>query len=184
MREDPRYREYRIGRFSYGCPAIRWKGAAQLEIGSFCSIANGVTIILGGNHRTDWISTFPFSSMRAFKEYRAWPGHPMSKGDVVIGNDVWIGEGATIMSGVTIGHGAVIGAKAVVAKSISPYTIVVGNPARVVRQRFPADAIKQLLEVEWWNWPIEEVRANAGILMSSDIAALVDAANSNRRLRN
>ena len=122
--------------------------------------------------------------MRAFEKYRAWPGHPMSKGDVVIGNDVWIGEGATIMSGVTIGHGAVIGAKAVVAKSISPYTIAVGNPARVVRQRFPTDTIKQLLEVEWWNWPIEEVRANAGILLSSDIAALVDAANSNRRLRN
>ena len=103
-----------IGRFSYGDPHIEvFQGDnSRVSIGSFCSIASEVTILVSGNHRSDWVSTFPFRIVLgmpgAFHD-----GHPASKGDVIIGSDVWIGRGATILSGSTIGHGAVVGAEAV-----------------------------------------------------------------------
>lgn len=162
-----------VGRHTYGTPAIIWyKGDKnKVVIGSYCSIADDVTIFVGGNHRTDWLTTCPIRYMYNLVG-EPEEGVVSSKGDVIIGSDVWIGYGATILSGVEIGHGAVVGARAVVAKPVPPYAIVVGNPARVAGKRFSDDQIKRFLEIKWWDWPSEIVMANVDTLCSSEIEKL------------
>ena len=98
----------------------------------------------------------------------------MSKGPVVIGHDVWIGRGATILSGVTIGDGAVVAAHSVVTKSVGPYSIVAGNPARLVRQRFSEDQTAALLRICWWDWPIETIREAWPLLLSDGIDVFIE----------
>ena len=98
-----------IGRYSYGDNLIKvqqWKEGASLQIGSFCSIAKGVTFLLGGNHRTDWISTYPFGHVYA-NEMGINPAseHPKTNGDIIINDDVWIGQNSTILSGIKVGAG-------------------------------------------------------------------------------
>lgn len=157
-------------------PIIKsWGENKKCYIGKFCSIAEGVTVFLGGNHRVDWISTYPFPAF--FPEAKYITGHPASKGDVIIGNDVWIGTNVVIMSGVTIGDGAVIGAYAVVAKNIPPYAVAVGNPARVVRYRFDEKTIQALLKIQWWNWPIEKIKANMHLLCSTSYNEFIQKNN-------
>lgn len=164
-----------IGDFTYGRIKIIefGEGEAELRIGRFCSIARGLKIFLGGEHRTDWITTYPFPARSEWPEARKIPGHPKTKGDVTIGNDVWIGEDVTILSGVTIGDGAVIGNKSLVVSSVEPYAIVGGNPAKLIRKRFDDKTIDELLKIRWWNWSIERIRANIDILCSSRFEELV-----------
>jgi acetyltransferase-like isoleucine patch superfamily enzyme len=156
-----------VGRHTYGAPAIRhWGDDARVHIGSFCSIAEGVVIFTGGNHRVDWVSTFPFSSFpEKFPEAAGWPGHPLTAGDVRIGNDVWIGDGAAILSGLTIGNGAVIAARAVVTRDVPAYTIVAGNPAVAVRMRFTPEVVDRLERLSWWDWDDATLRARVRELM-------------------
>src|SRR5918911_1545527 len=144
---------FEIGEHSYGRPKVRFpESGRKLVIGRYCSIADRVEILLGGNHRTDWVSTYPFAAFPA-----VWPkagggdDHHASGGDVTIGHDVWLGSGAMILSGVTVGHGAVVAARAVVTKDVPPYAIAGGNPARVIRARFDPDTIAALLEAAWWD---------------------------------
>ena len=168
---------YDIGEYTYGTPFVHTHGDTRLKIGKFCSIANGVNIVLGLNHRIDWITTYPFPTlqlMNEFPEAAEIEGHPSTKGDVIIGNDVWIGNDAWILSGVTIGDGAVIGAKAVVSKDVAPYSIVVGNPAKCVKKRFDDDTIERLLKLQWWNWPIEKIRKAIPLLCSMDVVKLIN----------
>lgn len=173
---------FQIGDYTYGVPDVhaQWQGA-NLKIGKFCSFAGGVKIILGDNHRMDWVTTFPFP---AFTDQ--WPmaagrqDYWFTKGDVIIGNDVWIGEDALILSGVTIGDGAVIGARTVVAKDVDPYAVVVGNPARTIRKRFSDEIIAHLLLVAWWDWSIDKIRDHLQILMSADVEALLQLHVSGR----
>lgn len=152
----------RIGRFTYGYENVyvrQWNEGASLTIGSFCSIALNLTVFLGGNHRVDWITTFPFGHLYADElGGEGIPGHNVSKGDVIIGHDVWIGHGVTIMSGIKIGDGAVIGANSMVVKDVAPYEIVGGNPARRLRMRFSDEIISLLLELKWWNLPVAHIR--------------------------
>lgn len=158
------------GAHSYGIPLIRWWGEeANLRIGKFCSIAKGVEIFLGGNHRTDWISTYPFPARRNWSKDASACEFRVSRGDVFIGNDVWIGSGAVVLSGVTIGNGAVIGARAVVTRNVPDYAVVAGNPARVVRMRFSEEQISLLNKVAWWNWDLKKIRSNVGRILSSNI---------------
>ncbi len=167
-RQQRFYREHSVGAYTYGVPAVfSWGEGSTLRIGKFCSIAMNVKIFLGGEHRTDWISTYPFPEQ--FRRVTPVPGHPFSRGDVLIGNDVWIGEGVTIMSGVTIGDGAVLGAEAVITRDVPPYAIVAGNPARLLRFRFDAAQIDRLLSVRWWDWPVEKVIDHAPLLMGDQL---------------
>lgn len=148
-----------IGRFTYGFKHMRvlqWGEEASLRIGSFCSIANGVTVFLGGNHRTDWITTFPFGHIFTSQlGGEGIEGHPGTTGDVVVGNDVWIGSGSTIMSGVCIGDGAVVAANSHVVTDVAPYAIVGGNPAKHIKFRFDSEIRDLLLEMRWWNLSVK-----------------------------
>ncbi|MGH3870127.1 MAG: CatB-related O-acetyltransferase [Pseudonocardiaceae bacterium] len=170
-----------MGHRSYNTPRIlRYKGdVEQVTIGSYCSIADEVEIFAGGNHRADWVSTFPFRILLdlpgAFQD-----GCPESRGPVAIGNDVWIGRGATIMSGVTIGDGATVAARAVVAKDVRPYAIVAGNPAREIRRRFSDDIVERLLRVQWWTWSEEAIIAAVPLLCSPDVEAFLKATEQER----
>lgn len=161
------------GEYSYadGGLDVSFIENAGLSIGKFCSIGKGCKVILGGNHRGDWISTFPFSAL--FPDSPDIADYQVSKGDVAIGNDVWIGAGVTILSGVTIGDGAIIGAGSVVVKDVAPYTLVAGNPAEFKKRRFDSETIKQLLDLNWWDWPEDEIREIIPILMSGDIEKLL-----------
>ncbi len=93
-------KNYDIGDWTYGDPQVlSWGEGTTLKIGKFCSLAKDVTIMLGGEHRIDWVTTYPFNAI--FQDATHIIGHPKSKGNVVIGNDVWVGKGALILSGVT-----------------------------------------------------------------------------------
>ncbi|MEK8130363.1 CatB-related O-acetyltransferase [Paenibacillus filicis] len=157
-----------IGEFTYGTPEVRsWGEYSHLTIGKFCSIADKVTIFLGGEHRTDWVTTYPFNVL--IPEFAFIQGHPRTKGNVTIGNDVWIASGATILSGVQVGDGAVIGAGAVVSRDVPPYAIVAGNPAKLVKYRFSDDIIVRLLHIRWWDWPTDRIESAIPLLQSGDI---------------
>ncbi len=151
-----------IGRFTYGFENIKvrqWNEGAALNIGSFCSIAKDVTIFLGGNHRIDWISTFPFGKIfQSELGGEGITGHPSTKGDVIIGSDVWIGSGTTIMSGINIGHGAVIAANSCVVTDVEPYSVFGGNPAKFLKHRFDKQTIDFLLRLKWWDLPVPTIR--------------------------
>jgi acetyltransferase-like isoleucine patch superfamily enzyme len=154
-----------IGDHTYGEPAVLWWGEpARLTIGKFCSIADDVTILLGGEHPADWTSTYPFYGLAGrWTAGRDMPRPSTTKGDVSIGNDVWIGLGATILSGVSIGDGAIVGARAVVTRNVPPYAIVGGNPARLLRMRFAKTVRERLLEIRWWDWPDEVIREHVDL---------------------
>jgi acetyltransferase-like isoleucine patch superfamily enzyme len=172
MAQNPEYKFHAIGEWTYGRPRVlSWGEGAHLEIGKFCSIAEGVTIMLGGEHRSEWVTTYPFNKL--WEEHSNITGHPYTKGSVTIGHDVWIGYSATILSGVTIGTGAIIGANAVVAKDVQPYAIVAGNPARLIRTRFDEPTIDKLLRLHWWDLPDEMLRRVLPLLMSADIEGLL-----------
>jgi virginiamycin A acetyltransferase len=146
----------------------------RLEIGRFCQIAHGVRFITASaNHAMDGLTTFPFPAFdpTTIEGYKAgFTGLP----DTVIGHDVWIGHAALILPGVTIGSGAIIGAGAVVTRDVASYSIVAGNPARLIRQRFAAEIADRLLALGWWDWPPDRIRAAVPALLSPDIAALED----------
>jgi acetyltransferase-like isoleucine patch superfamily enzyme len=141
-----------------------WNDENRIYIGSFCSIADNFHVFLGGNHRMDWISTFPFGQDNNMRGPR--DGHPLSKGDVSIGHDVWIGSHVSIMSGIKIGNGAVVAAYSHVIKDIKPYEVVGGNPADHIRFRFDLETIKFLEELQWWNWPEDVLREGRDLLSS------------------
>ena len=153
----------KVGEYTYGSELINvrsWGEGTELIIGKFCSIAP-CTVYLGGNHNTGKMTTYPFGIVHndVFKFSGGLP-NATTNGNVIIGNDVWIGEGAVIMSGVRIGDGAVVGANSHVVRDIAPYSIVMGNPADTVMMRFDTIVIQKLLELKWWDWPIEKIRAN------------------------
>ncbi len=172
MKNVKRYSKYQIGDWTYGEPEVlSWGEDTSLIIGRFCSIAKGVKIFLGGEHRVDWVTTYPFTAI--MDEASAFKGHPASKGNVVIGNDVWVGRDAVILSGVEIGDGSVIGANSVVTKNVLPYSIVAGNPARIVRFRFKDCLIEDLLEIRWWDWDIEKIIEALPLILSPDIELFI-----------
>jgi len=168
--------EYEIGKETYGNPSVlTWGSKSTLRIGSYCSIGGGVQILLGGNHRTDWVTTFPFPVR--WKEAAEISGHPSSKGNIIIEHDVWIGRQSVILSGVTIHTGAVIGCNSVVSRDVAPYTIVAGNPAKEIRKRFSDEQISRLLQSKWWTLDKERITSLLPLLCSDNIDAFCDSVN-------
>ena len=158
------------GKGSYGNPLVLWWGErTNLSIGKYCSIANNVEIFLGGNHRIDWITTYPFPALKRWSELQNKSDYRISKGDVNIENDVWIGRGCAILSGVKIGNGAVIGCNAVVTQDVPAYSIAAGNPAKVISMRFPEEYVKAIESIAWWNWPSDKIRNNVDLLLSGKL---------------
>jgi acetyltransferase-like isoleucine patch superfamily enzyme len=151
-----------IGKHTY-CGNSKIIGDPSLVyIGKFCSIANDVIFLSKRDHHTEWISTYPFTKL--YPEIEA--DHPTGKGKIIVKNDVWIGFRSIILSGVTIHDGAVIAAGSVITKDVPPYTIVGGNPAKIIKKRFSDDIIKKLLDTKWWNWTDKRIRSKIHILMS------------------
>lgn len=133
---------------------------AELVIGKFCAIAHGATFVMAdANHPSVGPSTFPFPVFgNGWADEMPVEKMPVpSKRDIVLGHDVWIGYEAMILPGVKVGTGAIVGARAVVAKDVPPYSVVVGNPARVAKRRFDEATVEKLLALAWWDWPIDRI---------------------------
>ncbi len=175
-----------IGDYTYGRPIIFfWDNQTKLEIGKFCSIADNVRILLGGNHRIDWVSTYPFNVLsKDFSHGHNIIGHPATNGNIKIGSDVWIGNDVIILSGVEVGNGAVIGAGSLVSKSVKPYEVVGGNPIKTLKKRFTDDSISKLLEIAWWNWPIHKINENIHLICSNDITKFIEKHDVNQMSSN
>jgi len=168
------------GKYTYGSPNIHWaNNNAKLTVGNFCSIAGNVNIYLGGNHRTDWVTTYPFGHIHGnvFNTFNG-NGHPGTKGNVNIVNDVWIGTNVTIMSGVTIGDGAVIANNSHVVKNVEPYSLIGGNPGKLIKYRFTPEQINKLLQIKWWNMDDNKINEYAPLLCSPDIDKFINTVES------
>lgn len=163
-----------MGAHSYGIPDFETfdHDETRVRIGSFTSIAGGVRFILGGNHPVDRLTTFPLRIKLGLPE-AGRDGYPYSSGDIEIGSDVWIATGVTVLSGVRIGHGAVVAAGSLVSRDVEPYSIVAGAPAKPIRKRFTDGEIAALLEIAWWEWPVEKVKDAAPLLSATDITAFL-----------
>ncbi|ESA38812.1 acetyltransferase [Leptolyngbya sp. Heron Island J] len=148
----------------------------RLIIGKFCAIARGVRFIMNGaNHRMSGFSTYPFNIFgHGWEKVTPEEDEVTYKGDTVVGNDVWIGHEAMIMPGVQVGHGAIIAAQSVVVKDVEPYTIVGGNPAKMIRPRFEPSVIAALLEIAWWDWDGVKITRNLEKIVRADIEALAN----------
>lgn len=144
----------------------------NVVVGNYTSIFYDVDIFAGGNHTTQTVSTYAFRQNFDIPG-RFQDGIPSTKGDVRIGNDVWIGKGAMILSGVTIGDGAIVGARAVVSRDVPPYAVVVGNPARQVKMRFPDEIVAALMKIQWWHWPEPVIRERIDELSGGSVEDFV-----------
>jgi acetyltransferase-like isoleucine patch superfamily enzyme len=149
-----------VGRHTYGLSKrnfVQPHPSAPISVGAFCYIGPEVLIFGRADHPTHLVSTYPFRT----KLLRPDAGNTdaVTKGAVRIGSDVWIGARAMILSGVTVGDGAIIAAGAVVARDVPACGIVAGNPAKLIKYRFAPEIVAALLEIRWWDWPEEKIRA-------------------------
>jgi acetyltransferase-like isoleucine patch superfamily enzyme len=159
-----------VGRYSYGEPNIpNYIPGSKIIVGNFTSIGGDVSILLGGAHHIDYVTTFPFDILWLHKSQ-----DKHFKTTTKIGNDVWIGHGATILGGVNIGDGAIIGAGTVVSKNVEPYSVIVGSPMKCLRKRFSDDIIEALLRIKWWNWSDEKISKELPLLLNADVKKFVE----------
>lgn len=135
-----------VGNYTYGIlNCYTWgKKEEHLSIGHYCSIADDVVFLLGGNHNYRGITTFPCKV-----KFMGHTEEAETKGEIVVGSDVWIGYRSTILSGVTIGQGAVIGAGSLVCQDVPAYSICGGNPVKVIGWRYDFDVIKEMIKLDW-----------------------------------
>lgn len=152
----------------------------KLVIGKFCALARGCKFIMNGaNHKLSGLSTYPFQIFgQGWEQVMPTPDAQPYKGDTVVGHDVWIGYDALVMPGVQIGHGAIVSARAVVVQDVPPYTVVGGNPARVLKPRFAPEVVTELLAIAWWDWPVEKITRHLPVIVAGDVAALRACANA------
>lgn len=167
-------REVTIGDFSY---FERHAEAIYASVGKFCSIAAN-TRINALEHPIERVTQHKISYRP--NEYFRYLGvdeafRKRRQGrHVSVGNDVWIGHGGVVMPGVTIGNGAVVGANAVVTKDVAAYTIVAGNPAKVLRRRFSEAVAERIEKLAWWNWPEDRLFNAIHDMQALDIEAWLD----------
>ncbi|WP_392565304.1 Vat family streptogramin A O-acetyltransferase [Utexia brackfieldae] len=150
----------------------------KLIIGKFCAIARGVKFIMNGaNHKLSGFSTYPFQIFgHGWESVQPTADELPFKGDMVIGHDVWIGYNVTMMPGVRVGNGAIIAAQSVVVDDVPAYSIVGGNPAKVLKRRFAPEIIAALEQIAWWDWPIAHITRHLTEIVGQDIEALKQAA--------
>ncbi len=149
-----------VGRHTYGLSKrnfVQPHPSAPISVGAFCSIGPEVLIFGRADHPTQLASTYPFRTKLLYPE--AGNADAVTKGPVRIGSDVWIGARAMILSGITVGDGAIVAAGAVVARDVPAYGIVAGNPGKLIKHRFASEIVAALLEIRWWDWPDEKIRA-------------------------
>ncbi len=164
-----------LGRHTFGYGELTFPiftEGARIVVGAFCAIDNEARIHGGGEHVTSRAASFPLNAM-LFDRGKRNAVDDLDKGTTVIGNDVWVGKGATVLAGRTVGDGAVVGARAVVTKSVPPYAVVVGNPARIARYRFDSDIRERLLALRWWDWDDDQIRARERWFMG-DVESFLD----------
>lgn len=186
-----RHPRWQVGRYSYAsahqppgdwaahlAPYLYPQSPEALRIGQFCQIADGVRFVTASaNHRYDGFSSYPFAIFDGMDPARpSLPDGPFA--DTEIGHDVWIGTGATILPGCRIGSGVIVGAGAVVAGQVPDYAVVAGNPARVTRRRFATATIARLLQIAWWDWPIERILRHEAAICGADLKALEQASGN------
>lgn len=167
-------RDVRVGDFTY---FERNGEGIYADIGKFCSIAANVRINALEHpmerlttHKVSYRPNEYFRYLGVDADFRA----KRQEKRVTIGHDVWIGHGAVIMPGVNVGHGAVIGANAVVTKDVAAYHVVGGVPARVIRKRFDDKIIQRLLDVCWWDWPVEKLYEAIPDIQALEIEAFLE----------
>ena len=156
----------RLGSFSYSWSPL----PDDMPVGRYCSIAYGLMVMMG-NHPLDAVSTSSFvydrvfpiftkclddHGVREFQRFSLPPTRPNRNDLPLIGHDVWIGANATLARGIVVGTGSVVGAAAVVTKSVPPYMVVAGNPARVIKSRFPEALVERLLASAWWRYKLSD----------------------------
>lgn len=146
----------------------------RLVIGKFCALARGVKFIMNGaNHKMSGISTYPFYIFgNGWEQVMPQSGELPYKGDTTVGHDVWIGYDTLVMPGVTIGNGAIVSSRSVVVSDVPPYAIVGGNPAHVIRERFAPAVVATLLQIAWWDWPIDKITRHLPLIVAGDVEAL------------
>mgnify|MGYP001332679649 CR=1 FL=1 len=163
----------RVGKHTYGTKwmnVLVWSNHenAKIEIGRYCSISFNLRLFFGGNHNYDWITTYPFGHTDSTKnDFQPIKGHPKKVSSIIIGNDVWIGRDVTIMDGVKISDGTIIAANSHVVKSTEPYSIIGGNPAKLIKKRFSDETIEELMIIKWWDWSDEKIKKNYKNLCTS-----------------
>jgi len=151
----------------------------KLVIGKFCALAAETRFIMTGDHKLDAISTYPFPIFQnGWENVYDIKDLPV-KGDLIVGNDVWFGYGSLIKNGVNIGDGSIIAAGSVVVKDVPPYSIVAGNPAKIVKKRFDDKTIERLLKISWWDWNIEKINKHLSLISSLDVDGLEKASLEN-----
>lgn len=164
-----------LGTYINGLDLYCWESRIKIDIGRYCSIADKITIIAGGEHDMHWVSTYPFIPRWKIEKLYSMQ-RPRFKGDIKIGNDVWIGNNVIVLSGVTIGDGAVIGAGSIVTKNVPPYCIAAGNPAQVIKKRFKEEIIEGLLKISWWTWDKNKIMENLPLF--DDVKEFVEKHNN------
>lgn len=173
----------KVGKYTYGPLKVYDWGAEneKLIIGNYVSIAQDVRFMLGGNHRYDTFLTYPFRSMCSKGCQEAY-----SKGPIIVNDDVWIGMSSMILSGVTIGKGAVIAAGSVVTKNVPEYTIVGGNPAKIIKYRFDKNLISKINKVNISEFTEEFIKSNVNLLYNEIneeiVEKLLKQQNINKKL--
>lgn len=166
-----------FGDFSYSWARFLIYNAptpSKVRIGKFCGIADSVTFLLNGNHQSTNICQLGrLEYLSAFGE-SPWENRIHHKGNITVGNDVWVAYRATLLEGVTIGDGAIVAAGSVVTKDVPAYGVVGGNPAKLVKYRFPEDDIAKLMKMKWWDWSDKDIVTCLKIIRSSNLNALYD----------
>lgn len=159
---------------------VNYAEQGNLTIGKFCSIGTDVRIYLGGNHRSDWLTTHPLHKYFNPKGHidSDIPGYPGTNGDVTIGNDVWLADRVVIHSGVIIPNGCIIGSDSVVREYdndfLNEFGIYLGNPLQKVGTRGQAALLHLKLSIPWWDWPMEYIKEIYPLLQASDYKPVVE----------